>query len=624
MSEAGDPGAGQAPRRQTVDEVLRPPVERRLRRLPRLFLRALLLAWRAAPRQVAVAGATQLVAGAALAAQLLFGRRVLSLILRPGGGARFGAVAPDLAVLVGATALGSIAGLVRAEEQRLITERVARYAAGQVLEVSEAVELLAFERPEFSDRLQRAQLNAQLRPVQVATGLLGILGGLFAAAGIATALLVIDPVFLAIIFVAYLPTWFAANRATRLLYRFAVRQTEPDRRRTYLFALLTRREEAAEVRSFGLGRFLRGGYDRMYDERITALSDVVRRRLVLGLGGQLVTSAIAGSGLALLAWQATSGRLPVATAASAAGAMVLLGSRLGGLVSGIGQLYEASLFLEDFTSFVDALPGLVTARDSTVPAPERFDTLVVDSVTFTYPTRAEPSLRDVSIEIHAGEVVALVGENGSGKSTLAKLLAGLYPPDRGAVRWDATDLAACDPESVRQSVAVIFQDFVKYQLTARENVALGRADRVADPGAVEAAATAAGAHDFLSALEHGYDTRLGPQFLGGTDLSVGQWQRLALARAVFRDSPFVILDEPTASLDARAELRLFEGLRRVFTGKTVLLISHRFANVRSADRIYVLADGRVVEHGTHEELVAAEGLYAELYALQAASYADTP
>jgi len=218
--------------------------------------------------------------------------------------------------------------------------------------------------------------------------------------------------------------------------------------------------------------------------------------------------------------------------------------------------------------------------------------------------------------------VALVGENGSGKTTLAKLLAGLYAPDEGSITWDGTDIAIFDADELRRSIAVIFQDFVKYRLTAGENVTMGRYERADDHQAMEVAARAGGAHDLIEALPKGYRTRMGPQFAGGSDLSVGQWQRVALARAFFRDAPFVILDEPTAALDPRAELELFDNIRSIFAGRSVLVISHRFANVRSADRIYVLAGGRVVEEGSHDELMAVAGVYAELFTMQASTYLD--
>jgi ATP-binding cassette subfamily B protein len=248
----------------------------------------------------------------------------------------------------------------------------------------------------------------------------------------------------------------------------------------------------------------------------------------------------------------------------------------------------------------------------------------VEDVSFTYPAGEEPALRGVSMTIESGEIVALVGENGSGKTTLAKLLAGLYPPDSGVIRWDGVDIATVDRADLSRSIAPIFQDFVRFHLAARDNIGLGRVDRVDDLDGITEAARYADADGFIAALPAGYETRLGPEFVGGTDLSVGQWQRIALARAFFRGAPFVILDEPTASLDARAEHDLFERIRGLLAGRTVLLISHRFSSVRSADRIYVLDGGRVVESGTHDELMAQSGLYAELFSLQAAAYLTEP
>ena len=617
-----DVNGSSARRRVNVDELLRPVVERRLRRLPRLLGRAFVLTWRAGRRPLLVSVLLQVGAGVGLGAQLLVGRRLLAALLAGGNRATFSALLPDLVVLGVVGALVAFANLARSEEQRLLGELVARYSAGQVLETSCAVELIAFEHPEFADRLHRAQLNAQIRPTQVANGLLGVLGGLFAVAGIAAALAVLQPIFLAVVLVAYVPAWLASNRGTRILHDFAVLQTEGDRRRNYLFGVLSRRQEAAEVRSFGLAGFLRRQHDHLYDERIAKLSAVIRRRLRLGLAGQLVTSLLTTGAVGTLVWMVTTGRVTVAAAGAAASAVVLLGSRLSSLMGGAGALYEASLFLEDFTDFVDAMPAIVAARGASRPSPDTFSRLVVDRVTFTYPSRTAPTLRDVCMEIRTGEVVALVGENGSGKTTLAKLLAGLYTPDSGTVTWDGVDVSEFDAEGLRRSAAMIFQDFVKYQLTARDNIGVGRHERHDDAAGVEAAARSAGAHAFLAALDRGYDTRLGPEFLGGTDLSVGQWQRVALARAMFRDCPFVILDEPTASLDPRAERELFDGIRRLFAGRSVVLISHRFASVRAADRIYVLRDGLVVEHGTHDELMTVGGLYAELFLVQASNFLE--
>jgi ATP-binding cassette subfamily B protein len=254
------------------------------------------------------------------------------------------------------------------------------------------------------------------------------------------------------------------------------------------------------------------------------------------------------------------------------------------------------------------------------PAPSTFARLRVEHVSFNYPGMDAPALRDVSLDIDAGQIVALVGENGSGKTTLAKLLCGLYAPASGRVLWDQTDTATVDPSSLRRSVAVLFQDFCKYFLDVHENIGVGRHERIRESDSIHQAAEHAGADAFIRDLPQGYQTLLGPEFEGGYNLSIGQWQRMALARAFLRDAPLIILDEPTAALDARAEHELFDSMRGLFAGRTVLLISHRFSSVRSADRIYVLHKGQLVEQGSHDELMHREGQYAELFMLQAAAY----
>jgi ATP-binding cassette subfamily B protein len=395
--------------------------------------------------------------------------------------------------------------------------------------------------------------------------------------------------------------------------------TEVERRRNYLYMLLSGKDAAKELRAFGLGGFLRERFDRLYDEHLTELRKVARRRLRVSLLGNLLTTVVLGGIVAALLVLALNGRIGLAEAGTAAGAVFVLGERLMNSVFAAGMLYESSLFIEDFTSFV-AMGSEVEARRSRGPAPQGFQRLQVEDVSFTYPSAATPAVADVSMEIGAGEIVALVGENGSGKTTLAKLLCRLYLPEQGRVLWDGTDTAAVHPDELRRSVAVIFQDFLHYALPAAENIGMGRHQRIGDAEAIRASALHAGADDFLAKLPHGYDTVLGPEFEGGKELSVGQWQRVALARAFIRDASFIILDEPTAALDARAEHELFESIRTLCRGRSVLLISHRFSSVRSADRIYVLDGGRVAESGSHDELMDLGGRYAELFTLQASAY----
>lgn len=283
----------------------------------------------------------------------------------------------------------------------------------------------------------------------------------------------------------------------------------------------------------------------------------------------------------------------------------------------MSTLSEAGFYLDDFSEFLRLAQEPPPATRAT---PSGFKQITAAGISFTYPSSDQPALTDVSLHIDAGEVVALVGENGSGKSTLAKVLAGLYRPTAGKVAWDGVGIANVDQTEFSRKVAVIFQDFLRYHLSASDNIGLGRYDAAGDRASIIAAAEQAGADGFIDKLSDGYDTLLGPEFLGGIDLSVGQWQRMALARAFFRNAPFVILDEPTAALDAKAEHELFDKIRTLLKGRTVLLISHRFSSVRTADRIYVLHEGQVVEDGTHHELVAAGGRYAEMFNLQAAAY----
>jgi len=603
----------------SIDDLFVPVSSRSLRRLPRLLAGSVRLCYRAARREFLSSVVLQFMAGAAVAAQLLLGRRVLEAVLSSDTTGGFAGVLPELIALATVSALISFANMARAEQERLITELTSRHAVNQVLEVATAVDLLAYERPAFHNRLQRALVNAEGRPAQMANGIVGILSSLFAIAGIGIALLLLQPLFLLLVVLAYIPVWLASAQASRVAHDFSVEQTERDRTRFYIRQILAGKDEAKEVRAFNIGGFLRDRHDRVLDARIADLRAMVRRRLRLGLVGGLITSFLTAAAVGVLIWMATNGHIDPAGATTAAGAIILLGQRLRSVSSSAGSLYESSLFVEDFTTFVDSMPVL-TARRPTRPAPDAFSVLSVEDLTFTYPSRDTPSLHNVSMRVGAGEVVALVGQNGSGKTTLAKLLAGLYPPTSGVIAWDGIDAAEFDPDQLRGSVAVVFQDFVKYILSAAENIGIGRHERIGDRDRIREAAKQAGAHDYLESLRDGYDTQLGPHYFGGSDLSIGQWQRLALARAFFRDAPFIVLDEPTAALDPRAERDLFDRIRELARGRSVLLISHRFSSVRSADRIYVLSEGEVIEQGTHAQLMEHKGTYAELFLLQASAY----
>jgi ABC-type multidrug transport system fused ATPase/permease subunit len=590
------------------------------RDLPKLLFDSIKLVWSAGRNTFLLTSALQLLAAVGIVLQLFVGKAVLQTVLDAGSTADFSDLAPVLVALVVVTVALDLARAIQTEQGRVLGELVGRKAIDRVLDVATRIDLLAFESPEFYDRLQRARAQGQFRALQTVNGLLGILGSSVAAVSIILALAALQPILLPFVVIGYLPLWIVASLNTRDLYHFTRGMTPNERQRNYLQNVLMGRHPAKEVRAFNLSQFLRRRYDGLYDERIAELRSLARRRTGRSLLGSLASSGVMVATIAMLSYLYVSDRMSLAATGTAVFALYQLASQLRGMHMSATSLYEATLFIRDYSTFLELEPAVETAPAK--PAPSAFEVLRAEDVSFTYPESAFRAVDGVSLEIRRGEVIALVGENGSGKTTLAKMLAGLYRPERGRILWDDTDLADVDAEELRRSVAVVFQDFERYLLPARENVGLGRHERVDDFDEIVAAARRADADDFISALPDSYETMLGREFAGGYDLSIGQWQRIALARAFFRDAPFVILDEPTAALDARAESRLFERMRELLEGRSVVLISHRFSSVRSADRIYVLHEGRIIEQGSHSELMGEEGLYAELFGLQARAYVE--
>lgn len=611
LSESTTPtGSGRA----MVDELRHPTRRISLRRLPAITSGAVRLVWRAARKELVGSLALQLLSSAVLALQVVAARYLLLRLLGPAAGRsrNFHAALPWVIAISGLFALGAIVAVLQAELSRVLSEMVARFSNRLLADVAAGADLIDFDDPAFHDRMRRATVNATMRPIQMTTGLVTVGASAVAAVGLGVTLMLIEPLLLVVGLVSVVPLTLVTVKLGRALYQFGVEQTPLDRRRSYIQQLLTEKDPAKEVRAYGLTPYLKALYDDLYDQRLVALRSLVRKRTVQGIAGGLVTGAATGGMVGLLILFLSDGRISLAGAGAALGALLLLGSQLRGLASGIGRLYESALYIEDFNDFVAARAAAHASTFDTKDADRNPGPIEVSGVTFTYPSRTEPSLEDVSLTIPPGSVVALVGENGSGKTTLAKLLAGLYRPQSGSI----TGIGQND----ERRVAVLFQDFMRYFMSARDNITMGDWTRASESSAVHEAAARAGADTFLGRLAHGYDTLLGPQFLGGSDLSGGQWQRVALARAFFRDAPLVVLDEPTASLDPQAEADLFAVVRNLFAGRSVVLITHRFGNVRMADCIYVLDEGRIIEQGRHHELMELGGTYHRLYSLQAEAY----
>ena len=518
------------------------------------------------------------------------------------------------------TAVTAITTALQASLGRYVGEAVAAGTWQRVLTVATSAGLRSFESADFYDRLQRVQSSALTRPFQVTRGVVTAVGAVAASVGLAVAIVALHPALLPLLLVGGVPMLLTSRRESRLEFAFTVAQTPALRLRTYLTILQTGRDEAKEVRAFGLAPTLRERFTALYADYLGDLAAHLRRRLVLTVAGNIGSALVLAATLFVLVWLISLGEISVAGAGAALVAIRLLAGQVQGVFTGIQSIFESGLFLDDLDRFV----ALGATSEEDLGAGESappLRSLTTDRVSFTYPGREGPALDEVSVELREGEIVALVGENGSGKTTLAKLIGGLYEPDGGRVLWNGRDARSYSAASRRAQVAVIFQDFVRYALSASDNVTLGRPEAPADADEVRRAAETAGAHAFLASLPDGYATPLSRLFAGGQELSGGQWQRVALARAFYRDAPLVVLDEPTAALDPRAEHELFASLREVLAGRSALFISHRFSTVRNADRVYVLREGRVVEHGSHDELMDLDGTYADLFRLQAAAYA---
>jgi len=589
-------------------------------RLTRLMARSLAMVWQSARTPFLTLIGLQLLNAIALAFQVVAVQLALTAVLAITGstGDLWPLVQPVL-LLAGLTAATAVIGSIQVGLGRYAGELGVAVMWKRVLRVATRVDLRKFESARFYDRLQRVQANALTRPYQITSGLLATMGALAASAGLVVAIVLVYPALLPLLAVGGVPVLLTSRRQSQLEFDFLARQTQSMRLRTYLTWVQTGRGEAKEIRAFGLARNFGQRLNTLYADYLRDLAQHVSQRSKLGAAGSLGSAALLALTLFLLAWLISTSRLSIPEAGAALVAIRLLAGQVQSGLTGVQAIFESGQFIDDLDGFLTLAPAAEGGSREIAP-PADFQRIRADAVSFSYPGRSALALQAANIEINRGEVVALVGENGSGKTTLAKVMAGLYEPGSGAVRWDGTDVRTFRPDLFRERVAIIFQDFVRYALTAEENIAVARPDDEIDHAAIREAAKIADADSFLSALPAGYQTPLSRRFIAGHELSGGQWQKVAIARAFYRDAPLVIIDEPTAALDARAEYELFSSLHEVLRGRSALIISHRFSTVRTADRIYVLDHGRVVEQGTHDELVALGGQYAELFHLQASAY----
>lgn len=586
--------------------------------------RALKLVWQAAPKwtlaSVVLLAVQSLVP---LATVYVFKLVIDQLTLADPSGsadASFEQLLGLLGAAFGLAVAGNLASAALGYANDIQTHLVADHMQRLVQAKSIDMDLAYYEHPQFYDQLHRAQREAPSRPLRIISGLNSLALNGLTLTGALLLLLSFNGHVVLILVAVSIPVLVYRLRYADALHRLHQEKAASERLSGYFNQVLTTVADAKEVRVFGFGPLMA----RRFSALRTKIREDLRRIARQGYSRQFITestAALAGFGaLAFIAHSALNKSITLGQLALYFGAFqVALGS-LRPTLSGLAALYENNLFLSAFYQFLD-VPKRVQEpeKPARVPKPWRAG-LAVEDLSFRYPGTDRAILDRVSLAIRPGEIVALVGRNGSGKTTLTKLLCRLYDPDSGSITVDGIDLRQFATGELRGEISVVYQDFGRYHVSARDNILLGRPELQPEDPAIVAAASWAGIHETLAKLPQGYDTVMSRTFADGAELSIGQWQKLALARAFVRDSQLILLDEPTSSLDAASEFKFFEKFREMAKGRSALIISHRFSTVRLADRIYVLDAGRLVEAGAHDELIALDGLYARLYRQQAAYY----
>jgi ATP-binding cassette, subfamily B, bacterial len=503
----------------------------------------------------------------------------------------------------------------------LLSERVSNATSVQLMEHAATLDLEDFEDSELQDQLERARRQTMGRQTMLSQ-LMAQAQDVVTIFTFAAGLIAYAPWLILLLALALIPAFLGEAHFSAQSYALDYRRTSQRRELDYVRQIGAGVETAKEVKIFALNRFLIARYVRLAQEFYEANRELALRRatwgsILTGLGTCAYYAAYA-----YIAWSTVIGRFTIGDLTFLSGSFRRLRTLLENLLGGVSQVAGQALYLDDLFSFFEVTPEIVSPPNPrSVPRPFK-EGFVFEGVGYRYPGAEHWAVRELSFTLKAGEVLALVGENGAGKTTLVKLLARLYDPDEGRILLDGHDLREYDLGELRSNIGVIFQDFVRYHLTAADNIAVGRIEAREDRDRIVAAAQRSLADEMIQKLPQGYEQVLGKRFRTGVDISGGEWQKVAIARAYMRDAQLLILDEPTAALDARAEFEVFQRFKELSSERTAVLISHRFSSVRMADRILVLAGGRLEAAGTHQELMQMNGRYAELFTLQAAGYRD--
>ncbi|WP_066384680.1 MULTISPECIES: ABC transporter ATP-binding protein [unclassified Anabaena] len=534
--------------------------------------------------------------------------------------AAFNSVIPLILLAGGVTLLTNLCYSVTELVITAHSQRVTDYMQGIINAKSIESDLEYYENPLYYDTLQRAQQEAPYRPPQILNRLAQVAQSSVSLIAMVGLLLSLHWGIIGILFVAALPALLVRVKFSRVMYRWQRKWTPSERQAMYLAWMLTSDQYAKEIRLFDIGGYFSQWYQRirqqLYKEKVAVLS----KRSLAFFGAEAIAGIIIFVIYAFIIYQAINGVLRLGDLVLYYQALQKGQNDIKALLASISALYEDNLFLANLYEFLDIKPRIVDSINP-VPLPRPMQSgIEFQNVSFQYSTTTRQALKDINLRVGPGEVIALVGENGSGKTTLIKLLCRLYDPTGGKITIDGIDLKEYKTAELRREISVIFQDYAKYHFTAQENIWLANIDLPPQRESIIAAARRSGADDVISKLPKGYDTVLGKLFEEGEELSIGQWQKVALARAFLRDSQLIVLDEPTSAMDPKAEYEVFDKFRQLIKDQAAILISHRLSTVKMADRIYVMDNGTIVESGTHDELMQMNGTYAYLFETQAQQY----
>ncbi len=581
--------------------------------------RTLAFVWQAAPAAALASGVLVILQGVFPLAMLY----LVKLIVDAASEAISSPGSVNLSYVLTLVAIAAAVALLRTVCQQgaslaneTLSMKVADHIYGLLHRKSIAADLEFYENPAYFDTLHRAQMEGPHRPARIVNGLVNLGMNAVSLTAVTGLLVYFHWIVPLILFAAVIPGVLVRIKYSRIMYRWQRDRTETQREASYLNWLITGYLHAKELRLFNLGDFFA---DRFSELRTTIREEklaITRKRVLATILAQISSVAAMFGALGFIVYRAVNGMISIGDLVMYYQAIQRAIGYFRSLLGGITGLYEDNLFISYFYEFMD-VKEKVKDPDTPAEVPRKMTKgLAFHNVSFTYPLSEKPVLQDISFTIEPGEVVALVGENGAGKSTLIKVLCRLYDPDAGTVTMDGTDLRQYPLTDLRSKIGVMFQDFAKYYFTARKNIWVGDIQSDPEGGKVEASAEKADADTFIKELPQQYDTMLGKMFETGEELSIGQWQKVALARAFMRDAELVVLDEPATSMDAASEYQVFSNFRKLMQDRSAVLISHRFSTVKMADKIVVLHKGRIQEQGSHRELLTQNGPYAEWFEKQ--------